>query len=324
MEAVPNHLFKISKTNLRMKQFQVKTPSLHFATLLSIFLIQLTACKKEATLIDPVENKDTISIPVPTDSIPAPVDTLASPNDSLPGPIDPIELYGKMRMQWAPTDYREIFYDADKYPIRTVQENLYVQNSNITRKVQVDFTYNSARQLIQTRSSNGTYVNYTYEGNQVKTTEEFASDGFLLKIRTYHFEGNKLLKVTESNHYSRKDSEIRYYYGTWGNLTEVRTYAKNPETKAFDSYNAVRYLNYDYQKNSENLWTVYPYLPNVQFAQNNFQEVAFFYFDGKVEKEVSTRKKYTYQYTSEGYPARRIETGASGLTLTADYSYTGL
>lgn len=297
-----------------------------FLSIASLFaLIQLAACNNHELPgpVDDLEKGDSVSIPVPGDSLEVPADSLSVPGDTVNIPEVPIEVYGRIRMQWAPTDYREIYFDGDKSPVKTIQENLYVQNSDITRKTEVSFFYNENKQLKQTRSSNGTYVNYTYENNQVKKTEEFASDGFLIKTRHYEFDGNKLLKVLETNHYNLKEAEVRYFYGAFGNLTEVRDYIKNSETQAFDRYNAVRYSNYDARKNSENLWTVYPYLPTVQFAVNNFREVSFFYFDGKVEKEVSQRKHFSYQYNPEGYPTQRTETG-SGYTLTAAYSYTGI
>jgi hypothetical protein len=301
---------------------QSKTP--FFPFLLILFVLQLSACNDN-------------SLPKPADSYtqidtlvtPIPVDSLEQPNDADPTPpidsttIDPIQVFGRFRMQWAPTDYRDIYYDAAQSPIRTIRENLYVQNTDITRKEEITFLYNENKQLTQTRSSNGTYVNYFYKGNQVQKTEEFASDGFLLATRNYHFEGNKLLKVLEINHYGKGETETRYYYGTWGNLTEARTYAKNPETQAFDTYTAVHYSKYDTQKNRENLWMIYPYLPSTEFSQNNFGEVSFFAFDGKELTEVSQRKLFSYAYNQEGYPTQRVQIG-NGFTLTANYSYTGL
>jgi len=282
-----------------MKNVKTKTPILFAATVVCGLLFQFISCSPETGL--------------PTQD-----DVVRLPDDAQ------IEVFGKVRMQWAPTDFREIVYDAAKNPVRVRQENLFVENSDITRKVQYDFLYDENQHLKQIRTDKF-YINYSLEGDHVKETKEYALDETLIRTRTYFYNGNKLSKLVQTDSPANYETQFHFFYDENSNLKEMREYQKNNQTGYFDKYNAVRYSAYDDKKNVENLWMIYPYLPNVSFSNNNFGQISFYHFDGKSVTETSARKFFSYQYDKNGYPVSRKETGSNGgISLTAAYTYSGI
>ena len=299
-----------------MKMIGIKPSKICSPLLLSLSLLA-AACEDKTPETEPGTRN-----PVENDSTKVPKPPVNQPGqDSLP--TMPVELYGRIRMQWAPTDYREAFYDAKGLPVRIIQENQYVQGSDETRKISYDFFYNAQENLTELKLDNGAYVTYHYQGKKVIETKEYAKDHRLIVASTYAYAGDKITQIRRVNSYKNLETQLRMFYDERGNLTEYREYAQNKDTGQFETYSSTRFSEYDNKRNVENLWMVYPFLPGYIFAGNNAGSVRFYFFDGNAEKEVPGRKTVSYEYLKNGYPARKLERGAKG-SLESTYSYKGL
>ncbi|MCE7072567.1 hypothetical protein LZG74_19785 [Dyadobacter sp. CY327] len=299
---------------MRLKLREISAPILFTFTSLAIAACDDRSRQTAPIPRDPLE-QDSTKLPEPPATQPG-QDTVTLPNM-------PVELYGRFRMQWAPTDYREVFYEAKGLPVRIIQENQYVQGSDITRKTTYDFVYDAQARLIQLKLDNGAYVKYYYEGSKLIETREHAKDNLLLITSTYAYAGDKITQIYRVNSFKKVETQFRLLYDQRGNLIEYREYAKNKNNGLFDTYSSTKYSGYDNKRNVENLWMVYPFLPGYSFASNNAGVIRFYFFDGNVEKEVRGRKTITYEYLENGYPSRKAERGSSG-SLETTYSYKGL
>jgi hypothetical protein len=153
-----------------MKESRFPIHKIFIALILCANIFQLTACKEK----------------LPTGT---------SDRDDLPAPNKPVELYRRLKMQWAPTDYREIFFDAQGQPVRMVTEAQYIQGSEVTKKIVYEFLNGEDGKVKRLTLDNGSYVNYTYEGDRLKTTEEYTRNNLLLTTSNYHYTGDKLSRV---------------------------------------------------------------------------------------------------------------------------------
>jgi hypothetical protein len=231
-----------------MKVFRFQIQKIIYALFLAISMLQLSGCKDR----------------LPTDP---------SDRDDLPAPNKPVESYRRLKMQWAPTDYRDVFYDAQGRPVRLVTEALYIQDSNVTKKIIYDFLYGEDGKLAKLALDHGSYVVYTYEGNKLKTTQEYAKSNQLLTTNTYHYTGDKLSRVLIVSQHDNTKIQLQYFYDDRGNLNEEREYYANETTGEFDKYSATRYEKFDNKLNVENLWFKYPFVPGLIVWHNNYGSV---------------------------------------------------
>ncbi|WP_080054267.1 hypothetical protein [Spirosoma aerolatum] len=238
---------------------------------------------------------------------------------------DSIHVFKKTKVSWSDTDYKEVEYDAANVPIRYTTQNLYIQNTNQVRKVIYNFLYTTNR-LTRLEASNGSYVTYTYDGNNVRLTQEFAPNGQLATTYTYQYSAdNKLTRVdiTQGEGPNKTETARTFAYDAKGNLTQLVDLSKDDQTGGYREELVTRFTGYDSHKNVSNLWTLYPFLPNVTFQVNNPSTITQF-TKGPDGKEMQIHQSvYTYQYNSQKYPTAHTQTDAGG-TLTAAYSYVGL
>ncbi|GAB4041700.1 hypothetical protein [Spirosoma gilvum] len=252
---------------------------------------------------------------------PLPSDTGKLPDQS----NDSISVFKKTKISWSDTDYKEVEYDAANVPIRYTTQSLYIQSTNQVRKVVYNFLYTNNR-LTRLEASNGSYVIYTYEGNNVKLTQEFSSSGKLTGMYAYQYSpDNKLTRVdiTQGEGLNKTEIARTFAYDAKGNLTQTIDLSKDDQTGGFREDLVTRFAGYDSHKNVSNLWTLYPFLPNVTFQVNNPSTITQF-ATGPDGKEMQIHQSvYTYQYNGQKYPIAHTQTDAGG-TLTAAYSYVGL
>ncbi|GAB4037480.1 hypothetical protein [Spirosoma jeollabukense] len=240
------------------------------------------------------------------------------PNDN----VDSINVFNRVKMSWAPTDYKEVEYDASKKPIRYTQQNLYNQGTGEVRKVVHNLIY-SGMQLTRLDVSDGSYVTYSYDGDKVSRTEEFSANGKLVATRTYqYFPDNRLKRMDEINLGGARKVEtaMTFAYDNKGNLIQLVDLTKYPETGTYQVEMVTRYTNYDSKKNVSNLWALYPLLPNVTLQVNNAATVTQ-YLEGPDGAEMLFHtSQYVYQYNAQDYPTSHTHTDSGGV-LTATYSY---
>lgn len=248
-------------------------------------------------------------------------DTVA-PGDKPTDNKDTINVFNRVRVSWAPTDYKEVEYDASNKPVRYTRQNLYNQGTGEVRKVVHNLIY-SGKQLTRLDVSDGSYVTYSYDGDKISQTEEFGPNGKLTVTRTYqYFPDNRLKRVEETNLGGARKVEtaITFAYDNKGNLTQLVDLTKYPETGMYQVEMVTRYTNYDSKKNISDLWTLYPILPTVTLQVNNAATVTQ-YIEGPDGTDMLFHtSQYVYQYNTQGYPTSHTHTDSGG-TLTATYSY---
>lgn len=239
-------------------------------------------------------------------------------------PSDSISVFKKLKISWAATDYKQVEYDASNTPIRYTRQNLYVQGTNEVRKVVYDLIY-TGKQLTRVEASNGSYVNYSYEADQVNRTEEFSANGKLISTRQYqYFPDNRLSRLDETQIVGNQPVETAktFTYDERGNLSQVVDATKDAQTGTYRTELITRYSDYDSHKSVANLWILYPLLPNVTFQVNNPASITQ-YIKGPDGAEMQLhRSNYVFRYNTEGYPVTHTETDPGG-TLTATYTYVG-
>ncbi|MVM36302.1 hypothetical protein GO755_40230 [Spirosoma sp. HMF4905] len=247
------------------------------------------------------------------------------PDEPFSGNKDSISVFKRVKISWAATDYKEVEYDAANTPIRYTAQNLYNQGTGEVLKVVYNFVY-SGKQLTRLDVSNGSSVNYTYDGDKVVRTEEFNSKGKLIITRLYDYSfENRLKRVDEATGEGDKKMETArtFTYDNKGNLTQLVDLTKDAQTGVYKVELVTRYSDYDSYKNTTNLWTIYPILPNVTFQVNNPTTITQ-YIEGQDGAEMPFhRKQYTYRYNAKGYPVSHTETDAGG-PLTATYTYVDM
>ncbi|MFC5408779.1 hypothetical protein ACFPMF_05640 [Larkinella bovis] len=315
----PHHTTKSST------QTDFQTPRSVGKMLTLALLLGITACNRTTNdLISPQPSggspKDSLSVQLPDKH---PTDDLSgSPTDQNP---DPVSVYQRTRITWAPSDYQEIRRDAAGVPVHYTSQYLYAMGTDQVRRTDYQLQYDSAQRLtrvdqsIQIGKNPATrlYTLYQYEGNQLTGSEEFSSAGYRLASYSYQYSAPNQLRQIEETHYnSQKQSRKTFQYDGQGNLTTLSIYWKSVQDATYKLETVTHFEQYDNQKNVENLFTLFPLLPGVQFRANNYQTKIVRAKDGT---ELS-RETVRYLYNEQGYPTQKTVTGAGG-SLTATYSY---
>ncbi|MBD2757172.1 hypothetical protein [Spirosoma validum] len=241
-----------------------------------------------------------------------------TPNDEV------ISVFKKTKVSWSNTDYQEVDYDASLTPVRYTRQNLYAQSTNQVRKVIHDLIY-SDKQLTRVNASNGTYVLYSYEGDQVSRTQEFSPAGKLLTTQTYLYSlDNRLHRIdaTQAIGAGAIETSKTFGYDAKGNVTQVIEAIKDGQTGAYRVQWVTRYSDYDASKNVSSLWTLYPLLPTVVLQANNPGAIATYVAGPDGAEKLLQRVSYSYSYDEQGRPVTHTQTGPGG-TLRAAYSYFG-
>ena len=252
--------------------------------------------------------------------------TVPPATTNTPGnPTDSINVFKRMKITWTDTDYKEVAYDARNTPIRYTRQSLYNIGTGEVLKVVYNLIY-STTQLTRVDASNGSYVMYSYNGNRVSHTEEFAKTGKLITTRQYSYSPeNRLIRVEETTGEgaTRTETARNLDYDAKGNLTQVVDLIKDAQTDLYQVEFITRFSDYDSHKNVTNLWTIYPLLPNVTFQLNNPTTITQYGQDQNGAEVQLHHSQYVYQYNAGGYPVSHTETTANG-TQTATYTYVGI
>lgn len=248
------------------------------------------------------------------------------PPDTTPGtPTDSISVFKRVKISWTDTDYKEVDYDAANKPIRYTRQSLYNLGTGEVIKIVYNLIYSSTH-LTRIEASDGTYVTYSYNGNKVSHTEEFAKTGDLIARRQYIYSPeNRLIRLEEMRGEGPTSIETArtFSYDTKGNLTQVANLAKDAQTGVYQVDYMTRFSDYDSHKNVTSLWTIYPLLPNVTFQLNNPGTITQYSQNQDGTDVLLHRSQYVYQCNAEGYPVSHTETNSAGIQ-TATYTYVDM
>ncbi|MCP1381671.1 hypothetical protein [Runella salmonicolor] len=248
--------------------------------------------------------------------------TACKNNDDLPKPPDETETNAlKLRKASASEiDYQLFDYDSSGRITRHVSQWQYVQSDpSQIKRIENNFEYNSAGQLITVRSQ-GSDHRYFYTNGTLERVESRASNRL---ISTTYFLFDAKGRVSEREEVVPDDRQMsdapaktkwKYTYDAKGNCVHV-DYFLFMEGK-YSLYETLDYSEFDSASNPFDQLSFFPYVPWVKFQVNN---------PGKqISTAASTGLKqsttFRYQYDAKGIPTQRtINQGGAEWTLKLEY-----
>ncbi|MCW3109175.1 MAG: hypothetical protein JWQ09_3681 [Segetibacter sp.] len=215
---------------------------------------------------------------------------------------DPSPLKIVKQVTASSTDFVSYEYDASGNVTKSISQ---WQNgaSGINRLNNI-FEYNGNK-LVKFSNEAG-YALFTYTGNVIASSDNFAANGRKLSTILYQYDGSgKITNLIEQNTNPAPDAisetKVNYQYYSNGNVSRIDfSYRKQIIDPFIVNFSKV-FVEYDDKKNPEPDGVLGFFLPGVVLQKNNPVKINNVPANGTVEGY----SRYEYTYNAKGYPVNR-------------------
>ncbi|GEO12178.1 hypothetical protein [Segetibacter aerophilus] len=242
-------------------------------------------------------------------------------DETTPTPIDQSPTKMVKQVTASPDDFISYEYDAAGHVIKYVSK--WQNGAGGTSSSNNVFEYNGDK--LSRFSNQSGFALFTYNGNTIARSDNFAANGKKISTSLYQFEGNKLTSIIEQNANPEPDAiietKVSYQYYSNGNVSRIDQAYRKQTSDPFTVTSSQVFVEYDDKKNPQPDGVLGFFLPGVILQKNNPIKVNNLSANGTIDGY----SRYEYTYNSNGYPAKRKHFIAAGNTestpVVFDYIY---
>lgn len=220
--------------------------------------------------------------------------------------IQPPPESGLVPEQYSELNYSRTFYHDNQGRLSRIKVTSVYSDNNIEETNQF-YTYGTDGRLLESNTSSGWRMVYTYENGRIARTDEYINSSNSSQHHTYEYNSKGLLARSITWQDIPEEGGIipvskeEFDYNGEDNVTEQRLYYYTTSGEESRLLTVFTYSDYDDRVYAEGYFAVHPFNPSIKLSENNPGKLVIKNNLGNI----SSTSIYTYEYHVKGYPVKR-------------------